>query len=53
MSVKETVDFDAFPPTSVEGKRFALSLDLGFLAVDGEVVRCEELGQHWSALGFR
>jgi hypothetical protein len=37
MSVKETVDFDVSLPTGVEGKRFALSLDLGFLAVDGEV----------------
>lgn len=37
MSLKETVDFGAPLPTSVKGKRFALSLDLGFLAVDAEV----------------
>jgi Asp-tRNA(Asn)/Glu-tRNA(Gln) amidotransferase A subunit family amidase len=37
MSVKETVDFGAMLPGNVAGKRFALSLDLGFLAVDAEV----------------
>jgi Asp-tRNA(Asn)/Glu-tRNA(Gln) amidotransferase A subunit family amidase len=37
MSVKEAVDFSATMPGNVEGKRFALSLDLGFLAVDAEV----------------
>ncbi|MBE9554225.1 MAG: amidase [Proteobacteria bacterium] len=37
MSVKETVDFSAALPGNVEGKRFALSLDLGFLAIDAEV----------------
>ena len=37
MSVKEIVDFGAPFPTNVAGKRFALSLDLGFLAVDPEV----------------
>jgi Asp-tRNA(Asn)/Glu-tRNA(Gln) amidotransferase A subunit family amidase len=37
MSVKEAVDFSAAMPGLVNGKRFALSLDLGFLAVDAEV----------------
>lgn len=37
MSVKEVVDFNASLPGNVVGKRFVLSLDLGFLAVDGEV----------------
>lgn len=37
MSLKETVDFDAALAGDVRGKRFALSLDLGFVAVDSEV----------------
>jgi len=37
MSVREEVDFAAALPASVKGKRFALSLNLGFMAVDPEV----------------
>lgn len=37
MSLKDEVDFMAVPPSSLAGKRFALSLDLGFMAVDPEV----------------
>lgn len=37
MSVREEVDFAAPLPSDVAGKRFALSLDLGFMAVDSEV----------------
>jgi Asp-tRNA(Asn)/Glu-tRNA(Gln) amidotransferase A subunit family amidase len=37
MSVRESVDFMAPSPENLAGKRFALSLDLGFMAVDPEV----------------
>lgn len=37
MSLKDEVDFMAPPSSSLAGKRFALSLDLGFMAVDSEV----------------
>ena len=37
MSLKDEVNFMAPPPSSLTGKRFALSLDLGFMAVNPEV----------------
>lgn len=37
MSVRQEVNFTAPLPANVAGKRFALSLDLGFMAVDPEV----------------
>ncbi len=37
MSLKEAVDFNLPLPANVAGKRFALSLDLGFMVVDPEV----------------
>jgi Asp-tRNA(Asn)/Glu-tRNA(Gln) amidotransferase A subunit family amidase len=37
MSIKETVNFSGPLRADVKGKRFALSLDLGFMAVDPEV----------------
>lgn len=37
MSLQQEVDFAGLKPASLKGKRFALSMDLGFMAVDGEV----------------
>ncbi len=37
MSLKPAMDFPVPPPKGVKGRRFALSLDLGFYAVDAEV----------------
>lgn len=40
MSLAPRIDFDVPPPTNVEGLRFALSIDLGYMAVDAQVEAC-------------